>query len=83
MHRGPIWIKADGKQVETVLGTRLDNPPKTFCLHIKLLTFKLTTELSIDCLNDLLCCSCFQLLSTRQFPQAAPQVIHHDQSSHK
>lgn len=47
-----------------VLGTGLDNPPKKiFGLHIKFLTFKLTTELSVDCLNDLLCCPCSQLPS--------------------
>lgn len=29
-----------------------------FCLHISFLTFKLTTKLLVDCLNDLRCCPC-------------------------
>lgn len=68
---------------KAVLGTMLDKPNKTFCLCVKLLTFKLTTEYAVDRLNDLLCWPCSQPLSTLTFPQAAPQVIHHDQSSHK
>ena len=78
-----VWIKGDWEQVEKE--HRLCNlkEKKSVCLSMKLLTFKLTTELSVDCLNDLLRCPWSQLLSTLKFPQAAPTVIHHDQSGHK
>lgn len=56
---------------------------KIFCLAAKPLTFKLTTERRVDCLNDPLCSSCSHLPSTLTFPPAAPREIHHDQSRHK
>lgn len=54
-----------------------------FGLRIKPLTFKLSTERAVDCLNDLLCCPCSQFLLTLTSPQASPQLIHHNQSGHK
>lgn len=73
--------EADGEEPGSRVWLR--TPKKTFGLRIKPLTFKLSAERAVDRLNDLLCCPCSQFLLTRPSPQAAPQLIHHDQSGHK